>query len=168
MLYLFDIDGTLIRSFLREGDAEHDYDDVELLPRRNEAIADLIASNGSEYVGFGLVTNQAGVAMGYQTVEQVHAKLAVVVRKLGFFDGCPFSIHVCFYHPEAKLEEWRMDPCPRRKPGPGMIREAIDAHRVLPAKTLFVGDLDSDREAAEAAGVAYRDAGWFFEDGITF
>lgn len=164
MLYLFDVDGTLIRSFLREGDTAHDYDDVELLEGRRDAILSLAAEGVKArlHVAFGLVTNQAGVAMGYQTPDQVRAKMARVVAALEFFGGAPFSIHICMHHPDAKLPEWRQKPCVRRKPNPGMIAEAMDAHRVFPDDTLFVGDMDTDAVAARSARVDYVDAGAFF------
>lgn len=160
MLYLFDLDGTLIRSFLREGDAEHDYDDVEILPGRLERLRELASED--HYTGFGLVTNQAGVAMGYQTPEQVHAKIGRVLTELEFFFGHPFSVHIAMHHPNARLEQWKADDG-RRKPGGGMIVEAIRAHIVMREDTVFVGDMVTDMEAAAEAEVTYVDAAEFFE-----
>lgn len=158
-LYMFDLDGTLIRSFLREGDREHDYDDVEVLPQRRARLS-MLAELG---VSFAIVTNQAGIAMGYQTVDQMWRKMGLVVSEFEGFYGRPFSFHVCAHHPKARLEEWRQDPCPRRKPAPGMLEEAIMRHRVAVARAVFIGDMDSDRAAAEAAGVDYVDAGDYFD-----
>lgn len=160
MLYAFDIDGTLIRSFLREGDAEHDYDDVELLPGRWDAIHAMAGDNAS----FALVTNQAGVAMGYQTPEQVWSKIGVIVAAFGGFHGRPLSLHVCMTHPEAKLPAFvESAAMPRmRKPGPGMLLAAVEVHHVDETDAVFVGDMKSDRLAAEAAKVAYYDADDFF------
>jgi D-glycero-D-manno-heptose 1,7-bisphosphate phosphatase len=158
MLYAFDIDGTLSRSFLREGDAEHDYDDIEILPDRRDAIHALAGPNAR----FALITNQAGVAMGYQTPEQVWRKLGGVIAAFGGFHCRPVSLHVCFDHPDAKVAMWKMDPCPRRKPGPGMLIEALEAHHVDPTDAVFVGDMKTDRQAAEAAQVEYYDADEFF------
>jgi D-glycero-D-manno-heptose 1,7-bisphosphate phosphatase len=164
MLYLFDVDGTLIRSFMREGDAEHDYDDVEMLEGRWDVLLAVAKQEGSR---FGLVTNQAGVAMGYQTPEQVRAKLGRVLTELHFFFARPFSVHCCMHHPKAKLADWHQDPCPRRKPGPGMIFEAMEAHGVFTTETFYIGDMDSDREAAAAAGVRYIDEASFFSAGVS-
>jgi D-glycero-D-manno-heptose 1,7-bisphosphate phosphatase len=41
---------------------------------------------------------------------------------------------------------------PRRKPGPGMIEEALARFRVLPAEAPVIGDALSDLQAAAAAG----------------
>lgn len=162
MLYMFDIDGTLIRSFLREAALDADYDDVEVLPRRLGHLFTLAQQRGTR---FALITNQAGVAMGYQTPQQVWEKMGRIVAAFEGFYSVPFSIHVCMHHPKAKLEEWQMDPCPRRKPEAGMIREAIGVHQMAGLSVeniLFVGDMDSDRAAAENAAVGYQDADVFF------
>jgi phosphoglycolate phosphatase-like HAD superfamily hydrolase len=51
----------------------------------------------------------------------------------------------------------------RRKPSPTMLYEAMRIHEAAPAETVFVGDMNSDRDAAVAAGVAYFDAEEFFK-----
>ena len=40
----------------------------------------------------------------------------------------------------------------RRKPGPGMLREAMRQFRATPEETLFIGDAVTDMQAAAAAG----------------
>lgn len=162
MLYLFDIDGTLIRSFMREGVADRAsaYDMVEVLPGRREKLVYHAANLSTG--GFGLVTNQGGVAFGYQSTGQVYRKIGQVIAAFDGFFGTPVSVHVCFEHPKAKIERWKVDS-PRRKPGPGMIEEAMRAHAYeSTVDVIFVGDMDTDREAAEAAGVSYVDAEEFF------
>lgn len=194
MLYCLDIDGTLIRSFLREQgetrDFEHVcprcgevgtlelredsewhcercpwagdenaavYDRVEVLPNRHAGIFDLAGRGGR----FALVTNQGGVAFGYQTVEQTRAKVGVVLAAFEFFYRRPVTVHIAYEHATATVEAYRKDTG-YRKPGPGMIVEAIAAHRMDTTTTWMVGDMDSDRQAARAAGVLYHDAEEFF------
>jgi D-glycero-D-manno-heptose 1,7-bisphosphate phosphatase len=41
----------------------------------------------------------------------------------------------------------------RRKPGPGMLREALGHFRLSPSEAVMVGDQLSDLQAARAAGV---------------
>ncbi len=43
--------------------------------------------------------------------------------------------------------------CPCRKPKPGMLLDLAQAHGLELARTLLVGDSESDRRCAEAAGV---------------
>ena len=50
----------------------------------------------------------------------------------------------------------------RRKPKPAMLRGLMKQFNVSPAETIFVGDQETDRQAAEAAGVEFRWAGEFF------
>lgn len=157
MLYLFDIDGTLIRSFMREGGKVEDYDKVELLPGRLPKLASLERLESR----FGLVTNQAGVAMGYQTEEQVYAKLGHVLAAVQFFGRYPTSVHCCVDHPKAKLARYRRD-LGFRKPDPGMILQARRLHHAPAEATLFVGDMDTDEQAAKSAGVNYFSAEEFF------
>lgn len=51
-----------------------------------------------------------------------------------------------------------------RKPAPGMLTFAIHLSGVTSADTLFVGDMDDDKQAAEAAGVAFAWANDFFAE----
>lgn len=157
MLYLFDIDGTLIRSFMREGERDHPFDEVEVLPGRLERLDDLYLNGNA----FGLVTNQGGVAFGYQTEAQIFDKIGNVLRAVSFFAGYPTSVHVCIEHPKAKIETLR-ETRGRRKPDPGMIYEAMRVHDRFSSDVLFVGDMATDEEAAVKAGVAYQDAAVFF------
>lgn len=157
MLYIFDVDGTLIRSFMREGDAEHDYDDVELLPGRYGKLNDLKARPGTR---FAIASNQGGVAFGYQTEAQVRAKMARVIAELGMWD-VPLTLHVAFNHPNAKLAGYKRDDG-MRKPGPGMLLLASRVHGVPHPECVYVGDMETDQQAAIAAGIPYVDQGAFF------
>lgn len=156
-LYLFDLDGTLIRSFMREGHANA-YDNVEVLPYRRQRLAELRGA-GHRLAG---VTNQGGVAFGYQTEQQVMDKMQRIVDALGMPRG-DFPVYVCFAHPKATVDGYA-DPeeCERRKPQPGMLFEAMRNADTSPEGTVFVGDMESDRQAAELAGTRYVDAEDFF------
>lgn len=174
MLYLFDIDGTLVRSFMREGGAiSQSYDLVELLPGRRERLESL-RGRGHQVA---LVTNQGGVAFGYQSVARVLDKMGRVLDALGLHDGtsgfplccgpdCDTQqrlLYVSLGHPNAKVSEWQTATDDDwRKPGGGMLRKAMADHGQAPECTVFVGDMDSDRAAADAAGVSYSDAVSFF------
>jgi HAD superfamily hydrolase (TIGR01662 family) len=172
MLYMFDIDGTLIRSFMCEGGGgqSQDYDLVEFLPKRLAKLSTLARDPNS---AFALITNQAGVAFGYQTKEQVLSRLFVILRELDFL-GC-VSVHVSYFHPKATVTQFKgieryegiaqshgADAHDRRKPGAGMLFEALDKHEVWSHDAVFVGDMDTDRQAALVAGVKYVDAQEFF------
>lgn len=160
MLYCFDLDGTLVRSFMRETGEAEDYDQVEVLPRRKEILQTLAAER---YAEFALITNQAGVAFGYQTVKQVEAKIGRICAEFGFFWTRPFSVHIAYEHPSATIPEYQSNS-DRRKPGPGMLIEACNSHGYARGVGLvYVGDMESDKLAAERANVTYVDATEFFE-----
>jgi HAD superfamily hydrolase (TIGR01662 family) len=179
MLYLFDIDGTLVRSFMREGGGgvSRAYDLVEMLPGRRDRIQALEADGHD----IALVTNQGGVAFGYQTLDQVLDKMGRVLDALGLLatpiDGFALCVgpnaapgakllYLSLHHPQATIEQWRTgvadDWAIWRKPGGGMLLKAIADRQGSAETTVFVGDMDSDRAAADAAGVRYQDAAEFF------
>lgn len=188
-LYLFDVDGTLVRSFMREGPggARPEYHLVEVLPGRIDRLRELI----DEGHHLALVSNQGGVAMGYQTPQEVCQKLTAVWDALGLTDvgwadrviacapdaqrapdGLPIDVdpsavpfaYVAFTHPEARLDRWRQRDM-WRKPGGGMIEAAMLDRGAPTAGTVYVGDMETDVQAAVAAGVAYCDATVFFGTG---
>jgi histidinol-phosphate phosphatase family protein len=91
-------------------------------------------------VRLGVVSNQSGIGSGRVTTEQVEAVNSRVTDLLGPFD-------VWRYCPHAAD-----DGCGCRKPAPGMVKDCCDELDVLPARTVLVGDIGSDVEAARSAG----------------
>jgi D-glycero-D-manno-heptose 1,7-bisphosphate phosphatase len=192
VLFIFDVDGTLIEGFLDtkpchvcdgEGrvliDADADpvscptckgkgkifgrhlpYGEVRLLPGRATVLGAL-ARDGQRVA---LATNQGGVALGYQTYEEVMDKMGVVCARFSFFYEAAFSVHVAIGHKDAKPLLATPELLHRRKPNPGMIEDALAAHGCDAREAVYVGDLATDREAAVAAGVRFRWADDFFTD----
>jgi D-glycero-D-manno-heptose 1,7-bisphosphate phosphatase len=98
-----------------------------------------------------IVTNQGGVAFGYQTEQQAWA---VQQRVL---DALPVEIEatfLCPHHPDGTLQRFAIS-CPNRKPSPGALLEALRRHKAREADCLFVGDQETDRLAALASGVPF-------------
>jgi D-glycero-D-manno-heptose 1,7-bisphosphate phosphatase len=158
MLFLFDIDGTLISSYMDSLDRE--YDRWKVLPGRRQRLNQLLAEGHQ----LGVVTNQAGVAFGYVTEDQVHAKLRKVLGSLNLPETTPIA--VCFAHPKARSPQYR-DPSEvsRRKPSGAMIRELISRYPDDAADgVLYIGDRPEDAEAAANAGVQFVPADTFFSE----
>lgn len=150
------MDGTLIESFLHQGesglepDPDFPYEKVKLR-KGAAAMVRVLAREGAE---FALITNQGGVAFGHQTEAVVGQRIGEMLRQLNWFEREPFSVHVCYTHPHATVEKYRLDDV-RRKPGGGMLLEAMDAHGASRDETVYVGDMNSDCWTAEGVGVNY-------------
>lgn len=110
-----------------------------------------------------LATNRGGVAFGYTTLEEAQA----LAREAAELCGIPdVPVYVCPYHarargPRAVPRFAREDDC--RKPKPGMLLQALEDANLRPEQAFFVGDMDTDRQAAENAGIRFFWADQFFE-----
>ena len=137
MLVLLDRDGVINRDdkigILR-------VEDFHILPRVPEAIALL----KRHHFHIAVCTNQSAIGRGHLTVEALDAMHAMLQQSLQQSGG---SIDA-FYHAPDLPEQ----ASPRRKPGPGMLQEALARFGADPARTPMVGDMARDLEAAHAAG----------------
>lgn len=153
-LALFDLDGTLITSYMDREDKN--YHAWEFFPETLPAL-DAIRDQG---VKVGIITNQAGIAFGYNTEEDFESKIRVFCKATRIPRE---HIWVCFHHPKADPPYNDLKGCLRRKPNAAMIDEARAYFGVSSDQTVFVGDMDSDRECARHARVHYTDAHVFFQ-----
>lgn len=153
-LVIFDKDGTLAES--KSGEFVNSPDDQVLLPNVREAIAALQALG----IYVTIASNQGGVAFGYMKWHEATSIVHDAARKAGIDN--PYSALLCPYHPDGTEEAYRGNSI-FRKPAPGMIIQAMlfsgieDGQRVL-----FVGDMETDKQAAERAGVRFMWAKDFF------
>jgi histidinol-phosphate phosphatase family protein len=131
-LVLLDRDGTLVEDVPYNGDP----DLVQPVAGAREAL-DRLRTLG---VRTALVTNQSGIGSGRIDRAQADAVNERVTQLLGPFD----AIYLC---PHTAAEG-----CDCRKPAPGMVTRATDELGVEPARTVLIGDIGSDVEAAAAAG----------------
>jgi D-glycero-D-manno-heptose 1,7-bisphosphate phosphatase len=129
----FDRDGTLMR--------EEDYCDhpsrVHAFPAAAEALRELRAQ-GWLCV---MITNQSGIGRGYFTEADYEAVNAELFRQL----GTPMdAVYCCADHPDT--------PTPRRKPGTGMLDEAVRDLGIDSKQSWLIGDKDIDIACGRAAG----------------
>lgn len=103
-----------------------------------------------------IVTNQAGVAKGLYTENDVsilHKFMLEKLQDITHIDG----IYYCPYHEQGIIEEYTK-PSYDRKPSPGMIEKAVRDMKKLGieidlAKSILIGDKLSDIEAGKNAKI---------------
>ena len=151
MLYIFDKDDTLIHSL--PGRPANTPEEQVVMEGVKEKIQELKADGHD----LAIASNQGGVAFGHMT----SAELVAVMRDASEKTGIE-SWSVCPHHPEGTIERMAYN-CRRRKPSPGMLIDIMDWFKASASDTLFVGDSDTDRQAAQNAGVAFEWADEFFK-----
>lgn len=150
MLYIFDKDGTIVAAC--EGRPANTIEEQVLLPGVAERVAQLHRDGHK----LAVASNQGGVAFGYVSLEQARELVASAAMLIGTRD---FAF--CPHHPGGT------DPvhgivCSCRKPQPGMIIQLMLRNGMSAAETIVIGDRESDRQAALAAGVRFEWAKDFF------
>lgn len=129
-----DRDGT-INVKAPEGEYVTSWAEFDFLPGAEEAVR-LLAGAGWRVV---VVTNQRGVALGRMStadVDDIHRRLR---------DRLPIdAVYACPHERDA---------CDCRKPGDGMLRQAMqDDPGIDPATSVVIGDAESDMEAGRRFG----------------
>lgn len=128
----------------------HKADELEWMPGARETIKAF--NDAGHYVI--VVTNQAGIARGYYTEEQMHAFHEAMKADLATIGAYVDDIYFCPYHADGSVERYTVLDHPDRKPNPGMILRALQDWPIDGAQSFLVGDKDSDIAAAKAAGIS--------------
>jgi len=135
-------------------DAEHGLIDSPLNPSQFELIPEAIEGlrliNDAAIPAF-LISNQPGIAKGKMSnslFRDIDAKMTEGLRRAGCrLDG----IYYCLHHPQAVLDNYRID-CDCRKPNPGLLLKAAAEHRIDLKKSFMIGDGLNDIEAGKRLG----------------
>ena len=136
----FDRDGTI------NVDYGHVYrpEDLNFVPGTPE----IIQKYNEQEIPVIVVTNQAGIAKGLYTEEQMHTFHRYMNERLkSEYDAHIDAFYYCPHHPDYT------GPCNCRKPKPGMILRAAREWDVDLSASVMYGDKEKDRLAAKAAGV---------------
>lgn len=134
-----DRDGVL--NVYLPGDYVKNVAELALLPGAGEAVAQLNALGLPVFV----VSNQQGVAKGVMTSADLSAVDAALHARVGEAGGNIEKSYYCVHH--------RDEACDCRKPAGGMIRAAGREFDLDLARSVFVGDTETDALAASDAGV---------------
>jgi len=132
----------------RDGVLNHDRPDHVKTPGELAVIAGApaaVARLNAAGHKVAIVTNQSGVGQGLYSLDmltRIHDTLLGALAR----EGARIDLLLqCTDPPGA--------PGPRRKPAPGMLKEAMAHFRMSPHDAVMIGDALRDLEAAAAAGV---------------
>jgi D-glycero-D-manno-heptose 1,7-bisphosphate phosphatase len=150
-LAIFDADDTLRRTLVPGQPCPRRHGEWQLLPGVRERLA---REPWDDALRFAIASNQDQVGYGLVPLETARALLADLARAATGREADPRAIALCPH----RIEE----ACGCRKPEPGMLTRLMNAFDVTPERTVFVGNAESDREAARRAGAAYLAADELF------
>jgi len=142
----FDRDGVLNEDI---GYA-HRPDQLRWMPGAREAVK---RANDAGLFTF-VVTNQAGVARGLYDEAAIGAFHQAMQADLWAIGAHMDGFEYCPHHPDFGRDGSAPVDCRRRKPGPGMILDLMARWTIDPARSLLIGDRETDLAAASAAGIA--------------
>ena len=106
-----------------------------------------------------VITNQAGVAKGFYTEEDIaalHGFIREQLRDTAYID----AVYYCPYHPRGQVEAYRRDSRDR-KPDPGMVERAVadfaaKGITIDLSRSILVGDTEKDIETGINAGIGRK------------
>ncbi|MCI2105451.1 MAG: HAD-IIIA family hydrolase [Intestinimonas sp.] len=94
-----------------------------------------------------VVTNQAGIARGYYSEDDMRALHRYMNERLAEYGAHIDTFYFCPHHPDFT------GPCRCRKPEPGMIEDAIREFDLDPKQCILFGDQPWDVQAGVKCGV---------------
>ncbi|MBN1246269.1 MAG: HAD-IIIA family hydrolase [Anaerolineae bacterium] len=176
MLHIFDLDGTLVEKY---GE------------RPLTGVVEKIAELQAQGARIAVATNQAGPAWGAATGElkypdprDLGARFVRIAAHLPQLAQVPWFVSVGDDRLSLSRVAYRLliqeleigaaglglhvsAASSWRKPAPGMLLAACQRFHVGPEMAIFVGDAETDAEAAANAGMAFSTAARFFGWGQT-
>jgi D-glycero-D-manno-heptose 1,7-bisphosphate phosphatase len=155
-LFIFDADDTLRRTTVPGKPCPHAPSEWELLPRVRETLSSVTwGSPGNPQLG--VASNQDQVGYGRLSMEMAGRLLHDLALAATGTEPEAAALQLCPHTSESG--------CDCRKPKPGMLVSIMRHYRVVPGDTVFIGNHESDREAAANAGTAFIWAADFFAGG---
>jgi D,D-heptose 1,7-bisphosphate phosphatase len=142
---LLDRDGTIIVDHGHVGSIDR----VDFITGAPEAIARFNQAG----LPVAVLTNQAGVARGFYSIEDVALVHEYIAERLAEHGAHVDLFLFCPYHPEGVVEAFARTS-EDRKPRPGMAKAAEAALNLDLSASWVVGDRQEDLGLAEAVGAS--------------
>lgn len=124
-------------------------EDFEFIDSVPQAIARL-KQNGYQVI---VVSNQAGVARGYYTEEDVQKLHYYINEELRKWNAFIDAFYYCPHHPEAGIGKYKVE-CQCRKPQIGLFQKACKDFSVDKNHSWMIGDNRGDIEAGKQFGLS--------------
>jgi len=102
-----------------------------------------------------VITNQAGIARGYYNENDFLVLTNWMKTEFKKHDVVITDVFFCPHHPLNGINALKQQ-CNCRKPAPGMILKAQQLYNIDLQQSVFIGDKDSDMQAAKNAEVKTR------------
>ena len=137
--YIFlDRDGTIIE----DKGYVHKISDLKFMPKAISGLKNL------KKLGYKLVilSNQAGVAKNYYTMDDAHKFNKELVSRLAKKDIKIEDILICPHHPDITGK------CKCRKPNTGLADIAAKKFKIDLSRSIFIGDKNCDIELGKSCG----------------
>lgn len=99
-----------------------------------------------------VITNQAGVARGYYTEEDVEKLHKYIDDLLEAKNTYIDAYYYCPHHPEGTINKYKIN-CKCRKPNIGMIERAVKDFDIDLSKSIIIGDKEIDVQTGKNAGI---------------
>jgi D-glycero-D-manno-heptose 1,7-bisphosphate phosphatase len=145
-LFIFDADDTLRRTTVPGKPCPHHPDEWELMPGVRETLSRIPWGHACS-PHLGLASNQDQIAYGNLTIEMARRLLRDLAIAATGASPPEAALQLCPHALDV--------PCDCRKPAPAMLLRIMEHYGLPPDATVFVGNHEVDRLAAERAGVAF-------------
>ena len=120
-----------------------------------DGIFELAAAFRDRGFRLAIATNQSGIGRGYFEAADFRRLMAWILARFRDHGIAIEGIYHAPDHPTEGIGRYRRDT-PWRKPGPGMLLQAIADLDLDPARSWAIGDRPGDMVAAAAAGIGHR------------
>ena len=138
-----DKDGTLIKDVPYNVDPEK----IALFEDVPKGLK-LVKEQGFKLI---VVTNQAGVALGYFEEKAIEGVKQKIINLLKVYDITLDGFYYCPHHEKGRVKEYATT-CECRKPLPGLLIQAANELNIDLSQSWMIGDILNDVEAGKKAG----------------